>query len=90
MQEKTCALTLLDQGMSVMRVAAHLQVIRMTMYSLKKAAAALPPGTALPRVPGSGTTKKTSTRTDKILRREVTSDPSIIVDGLKKKTSYSP
>ena len=71
--------------MSVICVAADLQVTRMAIYSLKKAAAAHPPGTAPPRKQGSGAPKETSTHTDRILKREVTSDPSITVVSLKKK-----
>lgn len=85
MKEKARALALLEQGMSVIRVAADVQVTRMAIYSLKKAAAAHPPGTVPPRKPGSGAPRKTSTRTDKILKREVIADPCITAVSLKQK-----
>ena len=85
MEEKTHNLALLEQRMSVKCVAADLQVTRMAIYSLKKVAAAHPPGTAPPRKQRSGSPKKTSTHTDRIFKREVTSDPSITAVGLKNK-----
>ncbi|XP_076036784.1 uncharacterized protein LOC143022442 [Oratosquilla oratoria] len=86
MQEKARALALLEQGMSAIRIAADLQVTRRVIYSLKKAAATHPPGTVPQRIkPGSGAPKKTSTRTDKILKREVMSDPCITAVSLKQK-----
>lgn len=85
MQEKMRALTLLQQGIPVMRVAAQLQVTRMAIYNLKKAAATLPPGTVPARKAGSGAPKKTSLHTDKILKQEVMSDPFITAVELKEK-----
>ncbi|KAK8743380.1 hypothetical protein OTU49_001411 [Cherax quadricarinatus] len=69
--EKTRALTLLKQGMSVISVATDLKVTRMAIYNFKKAAASLPPGTIPPRKVKSGALKKTSLRTDMILKRSV-------------------
>ena len=85
MEEKARALTQLQQGVSAMRVAADIGVSRRSIYSLKRAAAALPPGTTPPRKPGTGTHRKTSPRTDNLLRREVLSNPSISAAALKKK-----
>ncbi|KAG0725462.1 Transposable element Tcb1 transposase [Chionoecetes opilio] len=56
----------------------------MAIYNLKKAVESLPPGTVPPRKPGSGAPKKTSPRTDKIMRREVLNDPAITAAELKK------
>ena len=42
MKEKTQALILLEQGMSVTHVALELKVTRMTIYSLMKVAATAP------------------------------------------------
>ncbi|KAG0702681.1 Septin-1 [Chionoecetes opilio] len=83
-EEKTRALTLLKEGASVIRVAAEVNVTRMAIYNLKKAVESLPPGTVPPRKPGSGAPKKTSPRTDKIMRREVLNDPAITAAELKK------
>ncbi|KAK8726960.1 hypothetical protein OTU49_010162 [Cherax quadricarinatus] len=47
--EKTRALTLLEQGMSVISIVADLKVSRKAIYNLMKAAASLPPGTVPPR-----------------------------------------
>ena len=54
-------------------MATDLQVTGMTIYNLVKATAMLPSDTVLPRKPGSGAPKKTSTHTDKILKQEVIS-----------------
>ncbi|KAK4329007.1 hypothetical protein Pmani_000608 [Petrolisthes manimaculis] len=86
-EEKTRALTLLKEGASVICVAAEVNVKRTAIYNLKKAAAPLPPGTVPPRKPGSGAPRKTSPRTDNIMRREVLNDPAITASELKKKTS---
>ena len=85
MVEKTRALTLLGQGVSVIRVAASLNVNRITIYKLKKAAATLPEGGVPPRKQGSGGKRKTSPRTDKVLKREVMQNPSMTASELKKK-----
>ena len=83
-EEKTRALTLLERGMSVLHVAAKFKVTRKVVYNLKKATAKLPPGTVPPRKPGSGTPRKTSKWTDKILKREVLGEPAITASELKK------
>ena len=85
MEEKTRAITLLEQGWSVIRVAVDLKVTRRVVYNLKKAAASVPPGTIPPRKKGSGARRKTSPRTDKVLKREVLAEPSITAVELKKK-----
>ena len=62
MEEKTCALTLLEQGMPGKRVAMELGVNRRSIYRLKMEAVKLPPNTTPPRKQGSGG-KKTSAKT---------------------------
>ena len=84
MLEKSRAIALLDQGMSVIRVAADLKVSRQAIYRVREAAATLPPGTTPPRKPGSGAPRKTSSRTDTLLKREVMLNPSISAASLKK------
>ena len=58
-------------------VARDIGVSREAIYQLKSSAALLPPGMVPKRKSGSGAPKKTSPRTDKLLKREVTSYPSI-------------
>ena len=52
---------------------------------LKRSAADLPTGMVPKRKSGSGAPKKISPRTDNLLKREVTSNPSITAVGLKSK-----
>ena len=85
LEQKSRALTLLEQGVSVIRVAADLGVTRMTVYRLKKAGDALPSGTTPPRKKGSGRPRKTSPRTDFILKKEVKADPGITALEIKEK-----
>lgn len=85
MEEKSRALTLLEQGWSVIRVAADLKVTRRVIYNLKQAASGVSPGTIPPRKKGSGAPRKTSPRTDKILKREVLATPAITAVELKEK-----
>ena len=85
MTEKSRALTLLEQGKSFIDVAADLGTSRNTIYRLKRAAELLPPGTIPKRKEGTGAARKTSPRTDNILRREVMSDPSVTSASIKKK-----
>ena len=83
MEEKTRALTLLEQGMPGKRVAMELGVNRRSIYRLKMEAAKLPPNTTPPRKQGSGGKKKTSAKTDCILKCEVRKNPSITAAQLK-------
>lgn len=85
MTEKSRALALLEQGMSVINVAADLRTSRNTIYRLKHAGEGLPPGTIPQRKKGTGAARKTTSRTDNILRREVMLDPSLTSALLKKK-----
>ena len=77
MDEKSRALTLLEKGWSVICVAADLEVTRRVIYNMKQAASGVPPGTTPPRKKVSGAPRKTSPRTDKILKREVLATPAI-------------
>ena len=85
MEEKSRALTLLEKGDSVISVVKDIGFSRQTIYQLKRSATSLSPGMVPRRKPGSGVPRKTSARTDKLLKREVLSYPSITVVELKKK-----
>ena len=85
MEEKARALTLLEKGDFVIAVARDIGVSREAIYQSKRAAALLPTGMVPKRKCGSGAPKKTSPRTDKLLKREVTSYPSITAVELKNK-----
>ena len=85
MEEKARALTLLEKGDSVIAVARDIVVSREAIYQLKRAAASLPTGMVPKRKCGSGTPKKTSPQTDKLLKQEVTSYLSITAFELKNK-----
>ena len=83
--EKTKALALLEQGISVVCVAAELKVSRQAIYDLKKAAAIVSEGATPSRKPGTGRKRLTSLRTDMMLKREVIANPSITAANLRKK-----
>ncbi|KAG7177392.1 putative Transposase-containing protein 19 [Homarus americanus] len=85
LHEKARALTQLELGMSVIRVAADLKVSRQAIYNLNHVAAPLPSGAIPKRKVRSGAVRKTSIRTDNILKREVMSDPAVTASTLKKK-----
>lgn len=51
---------------------------KLVVYDLKKAAAELPPGTTPKSKVSSGTKKKTSLRTNNLLKCEVMNNPSIL------------
>ena len=87
MNEKSRALTLLEKGDSVIAVAKDIGVSREAIYQLKRSATALPTGTVPGRKSGSGAPKKTTPRTDKLLKRQVMSNPSITAVELKNKYS---
>ncbi|XP_076811815.1 uncharacterized protein LOC143458825 [Clavelina lepadiformis] len=85
MAEKSRALTLLEKGDSVIAVARDIGVSREAIYQLKRSTSSFPPGMVPKRKSGSGAPKKTTPRTDKLLKREVTSYPSITSFELKNK-----
>lgn len=82
--EKGRALALLE-GVSVIRTASDIGVTRRVIYNLKKAAACIPPGTVPGRKHVSGRKRKTTARTDTLLKREVMTNPDITAKELKKK-----
>ena len=81
MAKKSCALTMLQKGDSVITEAINVGVSR----EEKRLAALLPPGMIPKRKSVSGESKKTLSKTDKLLKREVTSYPSITSVELKNK-----
>ena len=89
MEEKSRALTLLEKGDSVIVVAKGIDVSREAIYELKRSATSLSPGMVPKRKSGSGVSRKTSPRIDKILKRKVLSlsYPSTTAVALKNKYS---
>ena len=85
MVEKTKALALLGQGISVICVTAELKVSCQAICYLKKSAATVSEGTTPSRKPGTGRKRLTSLYTDMMLKREVIANPSITAGNLKKK-----
>ena len=83
--EKAQALTKIKMNVPVTKVEADLNVSRQTVYTLLKATKGLPEGTFPKRKIGSGGKRKTTARTDNLLRREVLLSPSITPASLKKK-----
>ena len=75
---KTKALALLGHGISVVCLAAELKVSRQAINDLKKAATPS-------HKPGTRRKRLTSLRTDMMLKREVTANPSITAANLRKK-----
>ena len=65
-------------------LARDIGVSREAFLQLRRSAALLPPGIKTKRKSCSGVRNKTSPRTDKLLKRELTSYPSIIAVELKK------
>ena len=84
-EKKTPVCTILEVGVPVIRVAANLHVSRQAMYDLKRAAARLTPSTTPPRKVGIGAKKKTTARTDALIRREVMMYTSVTAMLLKRK-----
>ena len=84
-KEKSRAMTMLQHGVSVSCVAADLQVSRTAIYELKRTAAQLPPGTTPHRKVGTGSKKKTTARTDALIRQDVMEYPSITAAQLKER-----
>ena len=90
-EKKSFALTLLEMGESVIAVVRHIEVSREAIYQLKRSAAAsLSPWMVPKRKSGSGGPKKTFPKTDKLLKREVLSYPSISAVELKKHVLFAP
>ena len=70
MAEHSHVLTLLQKGNSVIAVARDIGVSREAVFQLKRSAELLPPGMIPKRKSGSGAPKKTSPKTDKLLKNE--------------------
>ena len=85
--EKAQALKKIKMNVPATKVAADLYVSRQTVYLLLKATKSLPEGTVPKRKIGSGRKRKTTARTDHLLKREVLLRPSITPASLKKKHS---
>ena len=83
MEEKSRVLTLLEKGELAIAVARDIGVSREAIYQLKRSAASLSPGIVPKRKSSSGAPKKTSPRTNKLLKRKVLSYPSISAVELK-------
>ena len=77
--------TLLQEGNSVIAVARDIRISRKAVFQIKSSGALLPPGMISKRESGTGAPKKTSSRMDKLLKREETSYPSLTAVQLKNK-----
>ena len=77
MAEKFRVLTLLQKGDYLIALARDIGVTREAFFQLKRLAALLPPGMIPKKKLCSGTPKKTSPKTDKLLKHEVPSYPPI-------------
>ena len=83
-EETTRVLTMLENGIPVICLAANLHVSRQAIYD-QLVAAKLPSGTTTSRKVVTGAKKKTTTRTDALIRHEVMMYPSVTAASLKKK-----
>ena len=83
MVEKTKALALLEQGISVICVAPELKVSHQAIYDLKKAAATVSEGATPSRKLGTGRKRLTSLCTDMMLKKEVIANPSVTATSLR-------
>ena len=73
MAEIFCVLTVLWKGDSVIAVARDIGISREAFFQLQRSAALLPPGMIPKKKSCSGAPEKTSPRTDKLLKHEVSS-----------------
>lgn len=87
LQWKSRFLALLEQRMSVIRIAADIKITHRVVFKLQKAEASLSPGTVPPRKLGSGTPTNTSKVADRILGQEAVSNLAQITSELKKKAA---
>ena len=83
--EKAQTLTKIKMNVPVTKIAADLNISRQIVYTLLNATKSLPEGTVPKRKIGSGRKRKTTARTDHLLRREVLLRPSITPASLKNK-----
>ena len=84
-KEKAQALTKVEHGVPVTEIAADLKVSRQVVYKLMKAKRGLPKNTVPEQKTGSGRKRKTSGRTDRLLKQEVLASSSITAANLKKR-----
>ena len=84
MAEKCRVLTLLQKGDSVIAVVRDTGVSRKAFFQLKRSAMLLPSGVIPKRKSCSGAPEETSPGTDKLLKHEVSSYPSITTVDIKK------
>ena len=82
--EKAQAFTKVEDSVPVTKIAANLKVSRQAVYKMMKAARGLPKGTVPKRKIGSGRKRKTSGRTDRLLKQEVLASLSIMAANFKK------
>ena len=73
--EKAQALTKVEHGVPVTEIAADLKISRQAVYKMMKAARGLPKDTVPKRKISSGRKRKTSGRTDRLLKQEVLASP---------------
>lgn len=85
-EEKTRALLLAERGNTVVNIACKTGISRQAVYDLHHAAATLPPSAVPGKKKGTGTKKKTSPKTDKVLQHEVLANPSVTDSELKNKS----
>ena len=89
-EEKTRVLTMLENGVPVIRLAVNLHVSRQAIFGPKRATARLPPGTTPLRKVVTGAKKNITARTYALIRHEVMMYPSVIAASLKKTCTNSP
>ena len=90
MAEHPCVWTLLQKRDFVIAVTRDIGVSGEAIFQLKRSAALSPPGMISKRKPSSGAPKRTSRRTNKLLKREETSYLSITAAELKASTMIFP
>ncbi|KAK4304118.1 hypothetical protein Pmani_023923 [Petrolisthes manimaculis] len=83
MEEKTIVLALVREGLSNREIAKRTKRSEKSVRRVKIAANALGTGATPMRKKGTGRKRKTQTRTDKLLKREVQKDPFITARELK-------
>ena len=84
-EEKTRVMTMLENGVPVIRLAANLHVSRQAIYDQNgRQQDKLPPGTTPPRKVVTGAKKNTTARTDALIRHKVMMYHSVRAASLKK------
>ena len=83
-EKKICVLTMLENGVPVIRLPQTCTCPN-RLFMAKTGAAMLPPGTTPPRKVVTGAKKKTTARTDALIRHEVMMYSSVTIASLKKK-----